>query len=72
MPSCVESLDRGALANRRRRQVEIPPGAGEAFDLLDAAIRELPRVEQVARCDEGLHRRVLTPSSCPVADRGAS
>lgn len=72
MPSCVESLDRGALASRQHRQVEIPLGAEEAFDLLDAAIRELPRVEQVARCDEGLHRRVLTPSSCPVADRGAS
>ncbi|MFC5436481.1 sensor histidine kinase [Rhodanobacter umsongensis] len=40
-------LDNGALANRQHRQIEIPLEAGEAFDLLDAAIRELPRVEQV-------------------------
>lgn len=40
-------IDSRALANRQRRQIEIPLEAGEAFDLLDAAIRELPRVEQV-------------------------
>ena len=30
------SIDRGTLANRQRRQIEIPFEAGEAFDLLDA------------------------------------
>lgn len=42
-------LDNDALANRQRRQIEIPLEAGEAFDLLDAAILELPRVEQIER-----------------------
>src|SRR5690606_8309480 len=37
-------VDASTLANRQRRQVEIPFEAGEAFDLLDAAIRELPGV----------------------------
>ncbi|WP_426690500.1 sensor histidine kinase [Rhodanobacter ginsengiterrae] len=40
-------LDHGALANRQRRQIEIPLDAGDAFDLLEAAVRELPRIEQV-------------------------
>jgi hypothetical protein len=30
------------LDNRQKRLVEIPLEAGEAFDLLDAAVRELP------------------------------
>ncbi len=30
------------VANRQRRRIEIPFEAGEAFDLVDAAIRELP------------------------------
>ena len=43
-PRAVDrSADKAALANRQRRQMEIPPEAGEAFDLPDAAIRELPR-----------------------------
>jgi hypothetical protein len=36
-----------ALANRHRRQIEIPFEAGDAFDLVDAAIRELPGIESV-------------------------
>jgi len=36
------SLNSGTLSNRQRRQIEIPFEAGEAFDLIDAAIRELP------------------------------
>jgi signal transduction histidine kinase len=40
-------IDHGTLATRQRRQIEIPLEAGEAFDLLDASIRELPRIEQV-------------------------
>jgi hypothetical protein len=35
-------LNSGTLSNRQRRQIEIPFEAGEAFDLIDAAIRELP------------------------------
>jgi signal transduction histidine kinase len=40
-------IDLSTLANRQRRQIEIPLEAGEAFDLLDAAIRELPRVDEL-------------------------
>ncbi|MGB3461824.1 MAG: histidine kinase [Rhodanobacter lindaniclasticus] len=40
-------LTNAALASRQRRQIEVPFEAEEAFELLDAAIRELPGVEQV-------------------------
>ena len=32
-------VNASALSNRQRRQIEIPFEAGEAFDLVDAAIR---------------------------------
>lgn len=50
-------IDGDALGNRQRRQVEIPFEAGEAFDLLDAAIRELPRIEQVESARDSLQVR---------------
>lgn len=50
-------LDAGALANRQRRQIEVPLEAGEAFDLLDAAIRELPRTENVESARDSLQVR---------------
>ncbi|MGH8085272.1 MAG: sensor histidine kinase [Lysobacter sp.] len=50
-------IDKAALSNRQRRQVEIPFEAGEAFDLLDAAIRELPRVQQVDSARDSLQVR---------------
>ncbi len=37
----------GTLANRQRRQIEVPMPTVEAFDVLEATIRELPHVEQV-------------------------
>ena len=51
------SNEKAALANRQRRQIEIPLEAGEAFDLLDAAIRELPRIEQVESARDSLQVR---------------
>jgi signal transduction histidine kinase len=36
-----------ALANRQRRQIEMPMGPEQAFDVVDAAIRELPNIEDV-------------------------
>jgi signal transduction histidine kinase len=51
------SNDKAVLANRQRRQIEIPLEAGEAFDLLDAAIRELPRIEQVESARDSLQMR---------------
>ncbi|MFD0740206.1 sensor histidine kinase [Lysobacter koreensis] len=50
-------IDKEALANRQRRQVEIPFEAGEAFDLLDAAIRELPRIQHVESARDSLQVR---------------
>lgn len=50
-------IDNAALANRQRRQVEIPLEAGEAFDLLDAAIRELPRIQSVESARDSLQVR---------------
>ena len=50
-------VDREALGNRQRRRIEIPFEAGEAFDLLDAAIRELPNIEEVESARDSLQIR---------------
>jgi len=50
-------IDSSALANRQRRQIEIPFEAGEAFDLVEAAIRELPRIEEVESARDSLQVR---------------
>lgn len=50
----ADRVDRSTLANRQRRQVEIPFEAGQAFDLLDAAIRELPGTEQIVSARDSL------------------
>ena len=53
--------DDAPLGSRHRRQVELPFPAGEAFDLVDAAIRELPNVETVQSARDSLqvHARML-------------
>jgi len=43
----TEHVDLGTLANRHRRQIEIPLPPAEAFEMVEAAIRELPYVESV-------------------------
>lgn len=50
-------LDDSTMGNRQRRQIEIPFEAGEAFDLLDAAIRELPRTEDIESARDSLQIR---------------
>jgi len=50
-------IDDASIANRQRRQIEIPFEAGEAFDMLDAAIRELPRSEEVESARDSLQVR---------------
>lgn len=47
----------GNLASRHRRQIELPMKADQAFQLIDAAIRELPRVEQVLSAADSLQVR---------------
>jgi hypothetical protein len=41
------TVNSATLANRQRRQIEIPSGPDQAFDVVDAAVRELPHVEEV-------------------------
>ena len=50
-------VNASTLANRQRRQIEVPFEAGEAFDLLDAAIRELPGIEEVHSARDSLQVR---------------
>jgi signal transduction histidine kinase len=50
-------IDDDALRNRQRRQIEIPFEAGEAFDMLDAALRELPRSEEIESARDSLQLR---------------
>jgi hypothetical protein len=45
------------LANRQRRQIEMPLEAGRSFDIVDAAIRELPHVENVESARDSLQIR---------------
>ena len=53
----IAGSEKESLGNRQRRQIEIPFEAGEAFDLLDAAIRELPRTQQVESARDSLQVR---------------
>jgi len=53
------------LANRHKRQIEIPLEAGEAFDLLDAAIRELPGVADVVSARDSLQVRAKVVRTDP-------
>ncbi len=48
------TVNRDTLSNRQKRQIEIPFEAGEAFDLLDAAVRELPGVERIQSARDSL------------------
>ncbi|MDN5781670.1 MAG: histidine kinase, partial [Luteimonas sp.] len=45
------------LRNRQRRQIEVPFPADEAFALVDAALRELPRVVDVESARDSLRVR---------------
>ncbi|MFC3815502.1 sensor histidine kinase [Lysobacter sp. GCM10012299] len=61
-------VDATTLANRQRRQIEIPFEAGEAFDLLDAAIRELPRTEDIESARDSLQIRAKVKRLQPYGD----
>ncbi len=47
-------IDDETLDNRQKRLIEIPLEAGEAFDLVDAAVRELPGVCDVRSARDSL------------------
>ena len=50
-------VDNETLDNRQKRLIEIPLEAGEAFDLVEAAVRELPGVEDVRGARDSLQVR---------------
>ncbi|MES2319182.1 MAG: histidine kinase [Pseudomonadota bacterium] len=65
-------VNASALSNRQRRQIEIPFEAGDAFDLVEAAIRELPGVEDIESARDSLQVRAkvkrVDPYSGPASD----
>ena len=60
-------LDRATLSTRHRRQIEMPCDAGEAFDMLDAALRELPRCEDIESARDSLQARAKVRRADPYA-----
>nr|WP_223807356.1 histidine kinase [Lysobacter psychrotolerans] len=63
------SLNAEVLGNRHRRQIEIPLEAGEAFDLLEAAIRELPRVHDIESARDSLQIRAKVERLDPYGSK---
>ena len=53
----ADRVDGTSLANRHRRRIEIPFPAAEAFDMVEAAVRELPHVENVESARDSLQVR---------------
>ncbi|WP_028838697.1 sensor histidine kinase [Thermomonas fusca] len=50
-------VDNETLDNRQKRLIELPLEAGEAFDLVDAAVRELPGATEVRSARDSLQIR---------------
>jgi hypothetical protein len=65
-----DQVDKSTLANRHRRYIEVPFEASEAFDLVEAAIRELPRVQitEAARDSLQIHAKVNKQPTAPSPD----
>lgn len=57
--SIAGRVDAETLSNRQRRRVEVPYAADEAFDIVDAVIRELPNVQDISGVRGGLQIRAL-------------
>ncbi|MCC6072273.1 sensor histidine kinase [Massilia sp. GCM10020059] len=53
------------LANRQRRQIEVPFEAGAAFDMVEAAIRELPGAEDIESARDSLQVRAKLKRTDP-------
>jgi hypothetical protein len=62
-------INPGTLANRQRRQIEIPLEAGVAFDLVDATIRELPRSEDIESARDSLQVRAKVARINPYSNK---
>jgi hypothetical protein len=64
----ADRLDRSTLANRHRRQIEIPFDSNEAFAIVDAAIRELPGTHNVISARDSLQVRAKVTRINPYND----
>jgi signal transduction histidine kinase len=53
----ADRIDSGTLSSRQRRQIEVPFEAGEVFDMIDAAIRELPGSQEIESARDSLQVR---------------
>ena len=62
-------IDKAKLANRQRRQIEIPLEAGEAFDIVDATVRELPRSEEIESARDSLQVRAKVTRVNPYSTK---
>jgi hypothetical protein len=63
------SVENGKLSARQRRQIEIPFEAGEAFDLVDAAIGELPGAQGIDSARDSLQVRAKVKRIEPYGGR---
>jgi hypothetical protein len=63
-------VDRESLGNRHRRQVELMFPADEAFELVDAAIRELPHVDTVDSARDSLQVFARVRRTNPYMGKG--
>ena len=65
----VGRVDADTISNRQRRQIDIPLDASEAFDILEATIRELPRIEDIESARDSLQMRAKVKRISPYGKR---
>ncbi|MGE8287083.1 MAG: sensor histidine kinase [Stenotrophomonas sp.] len=68
----ADRLDAQTLANRHRRQVELPMDAATAFALLEQVIGQMPRIEHMERSVGTLQVRATQRRADPYGDRPPS
>lgn len=64
-------VNNSTLSSRQRRQIEIPFEAGEAFDMVDCAIRELPGTHEIESARDSLQVRAKVKRIDPYTKSGA-
>src|SRR5579863_885023 len=62
-------VDASTLSNRQRRQIEIPFESGEAFDIVDATIRELPGSNVIESARDSLQVRAKVTRRDPYGHK---
>ena len=63
----VGAIAPAMLASRQRRQIEVPFEAGDVFDMLDAAIRELPGSSSIQSARDSLQVHAHVERHAPYA-----